>query len=55
MRDYSLHVPGYRICIETGFCGPNMVYSTACTSSNLALTASSDLIRSNRADVVIAG
>lgn len=53
MRDYSLHSPGYRLCIETGFKGPNIVYSTACTSSNLALATAMDLIRSNRADVVL--
>lgn len=53
MRDYSLHSPGYRICIETGFTGPNMVYSTACTSSNLALATAMDLIRAGKADVVV--
>ena len=53
MRDYSLHSPGYRLCIETGFKGPNIVYSTACTSSNLALATAMDLIRAGRADVVL--
>lgn len=53
LRDYSLHSPGYRICIETGFMGPNLVYSTACTSSNLAMATAMDLIRAGRADVVV--
>ncbi|WP_293573966.1 beta-ketoacyl synthase [Phaeobacter sp.] len=53
LRDYSLHSPGYRLCIETGFMGPNLVYSTACTSSNLALATAQDLIRAGKADVVL--
>ena len=55
LRDHSMHAPGYRVCIESGFLGPNLVFSTACTSSNLALAAALDLVRSDRADVVIAG
>jgi 3-oxoacyl-(acyl-carrier-protein) synthase len=55
LRDYSLHAPGYRICIETGFMGANLVYSTACTSSNLAVAMALELIRSNQADVVVVG
>lgn len=53
MRDYSLHSPGYRLCIETGFMGPNIVYFTACTSSNLALATAMDLIRAGKADVIL--
>ena len=53
LRDYSMHSPGYRLCIETGFMGPNLVFSTACTSSNLALATAYDLICMNKADVVI--
>ena len=55
LRDCSMHAPGYRLCIESGFLGPNLVLSTACTSSNLALTVAHDLICANKADVVIAG
>ena len=55
LRDHSMHAPGYRMCIESGFLGPNLVFSTACTSSNLALAAALDLVRSDKADVVIAG
>ncbi|MCY4220541.1 MAG: beta-ketoacyl-[acyl-carrier-protein] synthase family protein [Thiotrichales bacterium] len=55
LRDHSMHAPGYRICIESGFLGPNLVFSTACTSSNLALAAALDLVRTDRADVVVAG
>ena len=50
-----MHAPGYRLCIESGFLGPNLVFSTACTSSNLALAVARDLLRANKADVVIAG
>lgn len=53
LRDYSMHSPGYRIAIETGFMGPNLVYSSACTSSNLALATAQDMIRMGRADAVI--
>ena len=55
LRDYSMHAPGYRICIESGFLGPNLLFSTACTSSNLALAAARDLVRADKADVVVAG
>ena len=55
LRDHSMHAPGYRVCIESGFLGPNLVFSTACTSSNLALAAALDLVRAAKADVVIAG
>ena len=55
LRDHSMHAPGYRICIESGFLGPNLVFSTACTSSNLALAAALDLVRADKADVVIVG
>lgn len=53
LRDYSLQSPGYRLCIETGFLGPNLVYSTACTSSNLAIATAMDLIAAGKADVVL--
>ena len=55
LRDHSMHAPGYRVCIEAGFLGPNLVFSTACTSSNLALAAALDLVRADKADVVVAG
>ncbi len=55
LRDHSMHAPGYRICIESGFLGSNLVFSTACTSSNLALAAALDLVRTDKADVVVAG
>lgn len=55
LRDHSIHAPGYRLCIESGFLGPNLVFSTACTSSNLALAVANDLVRTGKADVVIAG
>ena len=48
LRDHSMHAPGYRVCIESGFIGPNLVFSTACTSSNLALAAAHDLVRADK-------
>ena len=53
LRDYPLFTPGYRICIETGFTGPNIAFSTACTSSNLAIASSMDLILADQADVCV--
>ena len=41
--------------MESGFLGPNLVFSTACTSSNLALAVARDLVCADKADVVIAG
>ena len=55
LRDHSMLAPGYRLCIESGFLGPNLAFSSACTSSNLALAAACDLVRADKADVVIAG
>jgi len=55
LRDYSMHSPGYRICIDSGFLGPNLLFSSACTSSNQALASAIDLISYGKSEVVIAG
>ncbi len=43
------------ISIEFGIHGPALTLSSACASSSDAIIAACDLIRSSRADVVIAG
>ncbi|WP_068089073.1 beta-ketoacyl-[acyl-carrier-protein] synthase family protein [Polycladidibacter stylochi] len=53
LKDYSIHSAGYRVCIHIGTLGPNLVFSTACTSSNLAIASALDLIRANKVDVVV--
>ncbi len=40
---------------EMGFDGPNFLFSTACSAGNYAIGYGYDLIRMNRADVVLAG
>lgn len=53
--DYLLFAAGARICAEFGFRGPNLAYSTACSSSNIAIGAAADLIRHGRLDIALAG
>ncbi|OPY03819.1 MAG: 3-oxoacyl-(acyl-carrier-protein) synthase 2 [Syntrophorhabdus sp. PtaB.Bin184] len=55
LLDYPLYSAGARICVETGFTGFNMVFSTACSSSGVALGHAFDLIRNGTADMIIAG
>jgi 3-oxoacyl-[acyl-carrier-protein] synthase II len=38
-----------------GFHGPNMIFSTACAAGNYAIGYGFDLIRSGRADIILAG
>lgn len=40
---------------EFGFDGPNVLFSTACAAGNYAIGYGYDLIRLNRADIVLAG
>jgi beta-ketoacyl-acyl-carrier-protein synthase II len=55
LLDYPLYSAGTRVCIEYGFLGPNIVMSTACSSSNVAIGYAYDLIQNGIADIVIAG
>lgn len=40
---------------EFGICGPNIMFSTACAAGNYAIGYGFDLIRSGRADIILAG
>lgn len=55
LTDYPLYAAGSRVCAEYGFLGPNLVFSTACSSANLAIGVGADLIRLGEADLVLAG
>lgn len=55
LQDYPLYSAGARIMGDFGFSGPNMAFSTACSSSNVALGYGADLVRHGRLDMVLAG
>lgn len=55
LYDYPLYSAGARIVGEFGFCGPNIAFSTACSSGNIAIGHAADLIRFGRQDVMLAG
>jgi 3-oxoacyl-[acyl-carrier-protein] synthase II len=55
LTDYPLYSPGARIVGEYGFCGPNLAFSTACSSSNIAIGHAADLVRYGRLDLALAG
>uniref|UniRef100_A0A450S576 3-oxoacyl-[acyl-carrier-protein] synthase II n=1 Tax=Candidatus Kentrum sp. FM TaxID=2126340 RepID=A0A450S576_9GAMM len=39
LMDYPLYGAGARVCAEYGFLGPNLAFSTACSSANVAMGA----------------
>jgi 3-oxoacyl-[acyl-carrier-protein] synthase II len=55
IRQLPVHTTPAVIARELGFNGPNILFSTACAAGNYAIGYGYDLIRSNRADVVVAG
>lgn len=55
LHDYPLYSAGARIMGEYGFSGPNLAFSTACSSGNVALGYAADLIKHDRLDMVLAG
>jgi len=55
LLDYPLYSVGTRICIDYGLLGPNIVISTACSSSNIAIGCGLDLIRYGDMDIMIVG
>lgn len=55
LHDYPLYSAGARIMQDHGFGGPNIAFSTACSSGNVALGHGADLIRHGRLDMVLAG
>ncbi|MBA3006094.1 MAG: beta-ketoacyl-[acyl-carrier-protein] synthase family protein [Proteobacteria bacterium] len=55
LYDYPLYSAGARIVGEYGFSGPNLAFSTACSSANIAIGHAADLIRYGRQDIMLAG
>lgn len=55
LGDSPLYSAGYRVCVEQGWTGPNVAFSTACSSANMALGYALDLIRAGEVDVMLAG
>uniref|UniRef100_A0A451AAU9 3-oxoacyl-[acyl-carrier-protein] synthase II n=1 Tax=Candidatus Kentrum sp. UNK TaxID=2126344 RepID=A0A451AAU9_9GAMM len=53
--DNPLYAAGARVCAEFGFLGPNLVFSTACSSGNVAIGTGADMIRLDDADMVLVG
>lgn len=53
--EYPLHVCLDRLTAETGFLGPRVVASTACTASTIAIGFALDAIRGGQADIVLTG
>ena len=53
--DYPLFAAGARIAAEFGLRGPNLAYSTACSSSNVAIGSAADMIRHGQLDAALAG
>ena len=49
------YAPPSSIAREFSFSGPNFMFSTACSAGNYAIAYGYDLIRSQRADIVLAG
>jgi 3-oxoacyl-[acyl-carrier-protein] synthase II len=52
---YPCHLISAHVAEEMGFAGPNMIIPTACAAGNYAIAHAFDLLRSGRADVMLAG
>ncbi|MBI1924464.1 beta-ketoacyl-[acyl-carrier-protein] synthase family protein [Candidatus Poribacteria bacterium] len=52
---YPCNVIPSNIAVEFGFRGPNIMIPTACAAGNYAIGYAADLLKQNRADVMIAG
>lgn len=52
---YPCHVMPAHVAIEFGFHGPSIMIPTACAAGNYAIGYGHDLIRTGRADLMIAG
>lgn len=55
LYDYPLYSAGARIIGEYGFGGPNLAFSTACSSGNVAMGYAADLIKHGRLDMMLTG
>jgi len=57
--DLAMHYPSHllaaRVARDAGFLGPAMTIPTACAAGNHAIAAAAGLLRSGRADVMLAG
>lgn len=49
------NMPGALLAIELGFEGPNFSVSTACATSNYAVSSAAELIQNGKADLILAG
>jgi len=55
LLDFPLYSAGSRVCTEYGIRGPNIVISTACSASNVAIGYAYDLIQNGIVDIMIVG
>ena len=55
LLEYPLYSAGTRVCVEYNLKGPNIVISTACSASNVAIGYGFDLIKNSQADIMIVG
>jgi 3-oxoacyl-[acyl-carrier-protein] synthase II len=55
IASYPCHIIPARIAAEVGFAGVNMTIPTACAAGNYAIAYAFDVLRSGRADVMLAG
>ena len=55
IEQYPSHVIAAHVAAELGFGGPNIVIPTACAAGNYALSNACDTLRTNDADVMLAG
>lgn len=55
LQRYPCHMIPTHVSREWQLCGPNLMIPTACAAGNYALGYAADLIRANRADVMLAG
>src|SRR6188768_130705 len=55
IEQYPSHVIAAHVAAELGFGGPNIVIPTACAAGNYALANACDTLRTNEADVMLAG
>jgi len=53
--DYPLYSVGTRISVKYKLFGPNIVVSTACSSSNVAMSCAYNMIRLGQTDIMITG
>lgn len=55
IASYPCHVIPARVASEVGFAGVNMTIPTACAAGNYAIAHAFDVLRTGRADIMLAG